>query len=400
MAFLGLSGDTLTFLGGVAKGTSKTLSRQISAQQDAIKEASSTMIRARLAGRKKYDTNIEDITKEIKPLLAQYNINDVASLMAMPVTQRNLVLKKLATVDTKDERSKFFKTLNQFKDKTDLTESQLINSLVPAYKESKMNYEGLVPKTLTDVLFNQDPSDQVERRVSSNVGAEKTSVDRTDLTPYEQGLNRKGKIKVLSEDAKDVSNFKKTLAKSLFIRVGGKTVDTIGGGYRPASGMEADLELATSYAELVSGNYNTYVRKYQIDEGLSLIDAQNKARKLVFDNVNTQYNIDDPEGNINKLRDVMNQKALSNTTNFSGFMPLLKGNASEKLSVNSVLFYSVDRFKTKAADNQRIGPAFYTEVVGDIRESLIQSGYNEDEIKTIIDQFSKEIKKYTTSQVN
>ena len=47
MAFLGLSGDTLTFLGGVAEGVSKTLDKQIAAQQAAIKEASSTAIRAR-----------------------------------------------------------------------------------------------------------------------------------------------------------------------------------------------------------------------------------------------------------------------------------------------------------------------------------------------------------------
>ena len=400
MAFLGLSGDTLTFLGGVAEGTSKTLSRQIAAQQEAIKEASSTMIRARLAGRKKYDSDVEEMTKEIKPLLSQYNLPNVAALMALPTAQRTKIVSQLAAIDGKDDRGKFFKAIKEFDGKTDLTESELINSLIPAYKESKMDYSNLIPKTFSDVLFGFDPADKLTTRVKAGAGDIRADVSRTDLTPYEQGLNRQGKIKVLSEDAKDVNNFKKTLAKSLFIRVGGKGVDTIGGGYRADSGMETDLELATSYAELVSGSYNAIVKKYQIDEGLSLIEAQNKARKVVFDNVNSQYNIDDPAGNITKLRGLMDQKALSNTTNFSGFMPLLKGNASEKLAVNSVLFYSVDRFKNKAANNQSIGPAFFTEVVGDIRESLIQSGYNQDEIKTIIAQFSKEIKKYTTSQVN
>ena len=41
MAFLGLSGDALTFLGGVATGASKEIDRQLERQQEAIKEASS-----------------------------------------------------------------------------------------------------------------------------------------------------------------------------------------------------------------------------------------------------------------------------------------------------------------------------------------------------------------------
>ena len=88
MAFLGLSGDALTFLGGVAEGASKEIDRQLDRQQEAIKAASSAAIRARLAARKKYDTDIENMTKEIRPLVSQYNLPNVASLMALPEPQR------------------------------------------------------------------------------------------------------------------------------------------------------------------------------------------------------------------------------------------------------------------------------------------------------------------------
>ena len=134
MAFLGLSGSALTFLGGVAEGASKELDRQISAQQEAIKAASSAAIRQRLANRKKYDDSIEEMKKEIQPLLSQYNIPNVAALMSLPPKQRNQIVSSLATIDGKDNRTKFFKALDEFKGKTDLTESDLINALVPAYK--------------------------------------------------------------------------------------------------------------------------------------------------------------------------------------------------------------------------------------------------------------------------
>jgi len=398
MAFLGLSGDTLTFLGGVAEGVSKTLDRQIEQQQAAIKEASSTAIRARLAARKKYDSDIEAITKEIKPLLSQYNLPNVAALMALPEPQRKEIVSKLATIDGKDNRGKFFKAIKEFEGRTDLTESELINSLVPAYKEAEIDYSGLVPKTFADVIFGQDPSDRLASRVKLGTGDLRPSVDRQDLSSYQQGLSRKGKIKVFADDAKDVDNFRKAFTKDIFARLGGKGVEDLAGVFRPEAGKEADLALSTTYVNLLVPQYNQMVRKLQIDEGLSLIDAQTKARSIVANNINAKYNIDDVVGNQNKIKSILNNVALQNPDSLAqnSYLSLLKGSSNEKTSLLSILEYSENRFSTKYANNESIGTDFFTEVEGEILQRLNELNYSNEEIKKIMKVFTIRIKPYVT----
>ncbi len=398
MAFLGLSGSTLTFLGGVAEGVSKTLDKQIDAQQAAIREASSTAIRARLASRKKYDSNIEKITKEIKPLLSQYNLPNVASLMALPEPQRKEIVSKLATIDGKDNRAKFFKAMKEFEGKTDLTESELINSLVPAYKESEIDYAGLVPKTFADVIFGQDPSDRLASRVKLGTGDLRPSVDRKDLTAYQQGLTRKGSIKVFAEDAKDVNNFRTAFIKDIFTRMGGKGVEDIGGGFRPEAGKEADLALSTTYVNLLIPQYNEMVRKLQIDEGLSLIDSQTKARSIVANNINSRYKIDDVAGNQNKIKSILNSAALQNPSALSqnSYLSILKGSSSDKVSLLGLLNYNENRFSTKYSKNESMGTDFRNEVEGELRERLGALNYSEDEIRNVLKVFFIRVRPYVT----
>jgi len=385
MAFLGLSGSALTFLGGVAEGASKELDRQISTQQEAIKAASSAAIRQRLANRKKYDDSIEEMKKEIQPLLSQYNIPNVAALMSLPPAQRNQIVSSLATIDGKDNRAKFFKALDEFKGKTDLTESELINALVPAYKEAKMDYSDLVPKTAADVLFGQDPKDLLETK-------------RKDLTPFQQGLSREGKIKVFAEDAKDLNNFRSTFIKDIFSRMGGKAVETQFGVFRPESGKEADLTLAQTYVDLVTPQYNEMVRKLQIDQNLSVVEAQTKARSIVANNINAKYKIDDTAGNANKIKAILNQVALQNPDALSqnSYLPLLKGQPSDKVGLMQLLQYNENRYATKFSNNQSIGTDFHQEVEGEIRERLSALGYSEAEIKQIMIKFSSRIRPYVT----
>lgn len=398
MAFLGLSGSALTFLGGVAEGASKELDRQISAQQEAIKAASSAAIRQRLANRKKYDDSIEEMKKEIQPLLSQYNIPNVAALMSLPQKQRSQIVSKLATIDGKDNRAKFFKAMDEFKGKTDLTESDLINALVPAYKEAKMNYSDLVPKTFADVLFGFDPKDELESRVKAGAGDLRPSVERKDLTPFQQGLSRKGKIKVFAEDAKDLNNFRSTFIKDIFSRMGGKAVETQFGVFRPESGKEADLTLAQTYVDLVTPQYNEMVRKLQIDQNLSVVEAQTKARSIVANNINAKYKIDDTAGNANKIKAILNQVALQNPDALSqnSYLPLLKGQPSDKVGLMQLLQYNENRYATKFSNNQSIGTDFHQEVEGEIRERLSALGYSEAEIKQIMIKFSSRIRPYVT----
>lgn len=398
MAFLGLSGSALTFLGGVAEGASKELDRQITAQQEAIKAASSAAIRQRLANRKKYDDSIEEIKKEIQPLLSQYNLPNVAALMSLPPKQRNQIVSSLATIDGKDNRAKFFKALDEFKGKTDLTESELINALVPAYKEAKMDYSDLVPKTAADVLFGQDPKDLLEKRIKAGVGDLRPSVERRDLTPFQQGLSRKGKIKVFAEDAKDINDFRKSFIKDIFTRIGGKGVETLDGIYRPESGKEADLTLAQTYIDLVIPQYNQMVRKLQIDQNLSLIEAQTKARSIVANNINAKYKMDDVAGNSNKIRSILNQVALQNPDALAqnSYLPLLKGQSADKVGLMQLLQYNESRYADKFAKNQSIGTDFHQEVEGEIRERLNALGYSEEDIRKIMMKFSSRIRPYVT----
>ncbi len=398
MAFLGLSGDALTFLGGVAEGASKEIDRQLDRQQEAIKAASSAAIRARLAARKKYDTDIENMTKEIRPLLSQYNLPNVAALMALPEPQRKEIVGKLATIDGKDNRAKFFSAIKEFEGKTDLTEAELINSLVPAYKEAEMDYSGLVPRTAVDVLFGFDPKDELASRVKLGTGATRPDVTRRDLSSFQQGLSRKGKIKVFAEDAKDVDNFRRAFTKDIFARLGGKGVEDVRGIYRPESGKEADLTLATTYVNLLIPQYNEIVRKLQIDEGLSLIEAQNRARSIAANNINSRYKMEDIAGNQNKIKSILNNAALQNPDALAqnSYMSLLKGNASDKVSLMSLLTYNENRYSNKFSKNENIGTDFHNEVEGELRERLTALNYSEKEIRNILKVFGIRIKPYIT----
>jgi len=392
MAFLGLSGDTLTFLGGVAEGTSKTLSRQIAAQQDAIKEASSTMIRSRLAGRKKYDENIEDITKEIKPLLAQFNINDVASLMKMPVNQRNLVVKQLATVDGKDARSTFFKTLNQFKNTTALTESELINSLVPAYKESKMNFKGLVPRTFADVLFDQDPSNQLESRVKLNVGADRNNVNRTDLSSYNNRLNVEGKIKIFSKDASDMVGYTKNLQATIFAFMGGTKVQNMAGGFRDEELKQGDLLVAGNLARLYAPLYNRRVRELQVVKEMSLKEAESFAKSEFASSLANKFSSDDYTGNNVKIRAMTGQilktnMDVGNTQEYK----FLKGDARVKTSINLQLLGVEKMIYDRMKENTLIPDTFYNAMKSRVRKILSVAGYNEEQIIVVQKEFAKRV---------
>ena len=391
MAFLGLSGDALTFLGGVATGASKEIDRQLERQQEAIKEASSTAIRARLAGRKKYDDNIEEMTKAIKPLLAQYNISNVAQLMNMPETQRNEIVSSLASIGGKDERGTFFKALKEFDGKTSLTSSQLISSLVPAYAESKLDLSGLVPNTAVDVLFGTKPSDRLEKRITAGTGALRTKTPTIDLSPYEGELNLEGNIRVSSKDPGDVTSTAKTFSNTLFESLGGKTTLYADGSYRDEGGQDGDRELANRYSITLGNIYAKRVRTLQITDKLSLEEAEAQSKLDIQAYLSKSFIIKDPASNRKTMLERTKSTIKQGINPNQGYDKFIKGEFKE----NTIM--DIDSLQKEILGRSRNNEAITTlvkkEYLDKVEKILRSQGiYSEPEIDKITALFSAKIK--------
>lgn len=396
MAFLGLSGDALTFLGGVATGASKEIDKQLERQQEAIKEASSTAIRARLAGRKKYDENIEEMTKAIKPLLAQYNISNVAQLMNMPETQRNKIVSSLASIGGKDERGTFFKALKEFDGKTPLTSSQLISSLVPAYTESKIDYSGLIPNTAVDVLFGTKPSDQLERRITAGAGALRTKTPTIDLSPYEGELNLEGKIRAFSKDASDVTSTAKTFSNTLFQSMGGKT-KLENGVYRDVGGQEGDRELANRYSLTLGNVYAKRVRTLQITKKLSVEEAEAQAKLDIQSYLNNSFTINNPASNRKIMLQFTKSDIKQGVNPNQGYGKVIKGD--KKATTILGIDFLEKEIQSRDSNNEAITREVKNEYVSKLDKILrSQNIYSEPEIDKIIEVFLARINKYLSGE--
>jgi len=396
MAFLGLSGDALTFLGGVATGASKEIDKQLERQQEAIKEASSTAIRARLAGRKKYDENIEEMTKAIKPLLAQYNISNVAQLMNMPETQRNKIVSSLASIGGKDERGTFFKALKEFDGKTPLTSSQLISSLVPAYTESKIDYSGLIPNTAVDVLFGTKPSDQLERRITAGAGALRTKTPTIDLSPYEGELNLEGKIRAFSKDASDVTSTAKTFSNTLFQSMGGKT-KLENGVYRDVGGQEGDRELANRYSLTLGNVYAKRVRTLQITKKLSVEEAEAQAKLDIQSYLNNSFTINNPASNRKIMLQFTKSDIKQGVNPNQGYGKVIKGD--KKATTILGIDFLEKEIQSRDSNNEAITREVKNEYVSKLDKILrSQNIYSEPEIDKIIELFLARINKYLSGE--
>tara|TARA_R110000787_G_scaffold238907_1_gene345069 strand:- start:1934 stop:3124 length:1191 start_codon:yes stop_codon:yes gene_type:complete len=390
MAFLGLSGDALTFLGGVATGASKEIDKQLERQQEAIKEASSTAIRARLAGRKKYDNNIAEMTKAIKPLLAQYNISNVAQLMNMPELQRNKIVSSLASIGGKDERGTFFKALKEFDGKTPLTSSELISSLVPAYTESKIDYSGLIPNTAVDVLFGTKPSDKLERRITAGAGALRTKTPTIDLSPYEGELNLEGKIRTFSKDAGDVTSTAKTFSNTLFESLGGKTT-LENGVYRDVGGQEGDRELANRYSLTLGNAYAKRVRTLQITKKLSLEEAEAQAKLDIQSYLSNSFTISDPASNRKTMLQFTKSTMKQGMNPNQGYDKVIKGD--KKSTTILGIDYLEKEIQGRDRNSEAITRDVKNEYVNKIGKILRSQGtYSETEIDKVIELFLARIK--------
>lgn len=392
MAFLGLSGDALTFLGGVATGASKEIDKQLERQQEAIKEASSTAIRARLAGRKKYDDNIAEMTKAIKPLLAQYNISNVAQLMNMPETQRNKIVSSLASIGGKDERGTFFKALKEFDGKTPLTSSELVASLVPAYTESKIDYSRLIPNTAVDVLFGTKPSDQLEQRIRAGTGDLRTKTPTIDLSQYTGELTQEGKIRTFSKDPGDVASTVKTFSNTLFESLGGKTTLYADGSYRDEGGQDGDRELSNRFSLTLGNAYAKRVRTLQITKKLSLEEAEAQAKLDIQSYLSQSFTISDPASNRKTMLELTKSTMKQGMNPNQGYDKVIKGDkkATTILSID----YLEKEILGRDRNNEAITRDVKNEYVNKISKILRSQGtYSETEISKIIEVFLARINK-------
>ena len=289
--------DFLDFLGGVAEGASKTLEQQMEAQKEAIKESSSAAIRQRLANRQKHTEKINAIKEEVLPLLNLYNIEDVAYLMKIPKSERDNIIKKLEPIRGKKAKSEMFKGIKQFQDKIpNITPSKLINSLVPAYQESKLDVSGLIPKTFADVLFDTDPSEKLTKAIERGAPADKTlETDRivglSDVPNY-YGLSKEGRLLVDTKAPKDTYQFtQRGIIKSLHSLLGGTgEYDETSQQYIPESAEDTFINVATQVASIYTPIYARKVRELQLeDPSLGLVAAQAKAQQLVLADINKQF---------------------------------------------------------------------------------------------------------------
>ena len=396
MAFLGLSGDALTFLGGVATGASKEIDKQLERQQEAIKEASSTAIRARLAGRKKYDNNIAEMTKAIKPLLAQYNISNVAQLMNMPETQRNKIVSSLASIGGKDERGTFFKALKEFDGKTPLTSSELVASLVPAYTESKIDYSGLIPNTAVDVLFGTKPSDQLEQRIRAGTGDLRTKTPTIDLSQYTGELTLEGKIRAFSKDASDVTSTAKTFSNTLFESLGGKT-NLVDGVYRDVGGQEGDRELSNRFSLTLGNAYAKRVRTLQITKKLSLEEAEAQAKLDIQSYLSSSFTISDPASNRKTMLELTKSTIKQGVNPNQGYGNVIKGD--KKATTILGIDFLEKEIKSRDSNNEAITREVKNEYVSKLDKILrSQNIYSEPEIDKIIELFLARINKYLSGE--
>jgi len=391
MAFLGLSGDALTFLGGVATGASKEIDKQLERQQEAIKEASSTAIRARLAGRKKYDNNIAEMTKAIKPLLAQYNISNVAQLMNMPETQRNKIVSSLASIGGKDERGTFFKALKEFDGKTPLTSSELVASLVPAYTESKIDYSGLIPNTAVDVLFGTKPSDQLEQRIRAGTGDLRTKTPTIDLSQYTGELTLEGKIRAFSKDASDVTSTAKTFSNTLFQSMGGKVKIYADGSYRDEGGQDGDRELANRYSIILGNTYAKRVRTLQITKKLSVEEAEAQAKLDIQSYLNDSFTIKDTASNRKTMLERTKSTIKQGINPNQEYDKFIKGEFKETtiMDIDSLQKEILGRSRNNEAITKEVQKEYLNKVDKILRSQGI---YSQPEIDKIIALFSAKIK--------
>ena len=189
-----------------------------------------------------------------------------------------------------------FKGIKQFQDKIpNITPSKLINSLVPAYQESKLDVSGLIPKTFADVLFDTDPSEKLTKAIERGAPADKTlETDRivglSDVPNY-YGLSKEGRLLVDTKAPKDTYQFtQRGIIKSLhslleeqenMMKLHSNTFQKVL--------KTLFINVATQVASIYTPIYARKVRELQLEDPSLGLVAQAKAQQLVLADINKQF---------------------------------------------------------------------------------------------------------------
>ena len=166
-----------------------------------------------------------------------------------------------------------FKGIKQFQDKIpNITPIKLINSLVPAYQESKLDVSGLIPKTFADVLFDTDWKEKLTKAIERGAPADKTlKTDRivglSDVPNY-YGLSKEGRLLVDTKAPKDTYQFtQRGIIKSLHSLLGGTgEYDETSQQYIPESAEDTFINVATQVAGIYTPIYARKVRELQLED--------------------------------------------------------------------------------------------------------------------------------------
>ena len=378
--------DFLDFLGGVAEGASKTLDQQMEAQKEAIAQSSSAAIRSRLAKRQKHLEKVNAVKEEVLPLLNSYNIEDVAYLMKLPTAERKELLKKFQPIQGKDARSKLFKGLKQFQEKIpNITPSKLINSLIPAYKESELDVSGLIPKTFADVLFDTDPSEKLTKAIKRGT-PDDTTIDTTDriaglggVTDF-YGLSKQGKILAYTQPAKDTYRAsQKTFLPLIHSYLGGTgTFNENLQRYVPTDAKDKYFQLAEQVNRIITPEYNRIVRDLQLQNPTDgLIGAQEKAKLMLSSSLNKQFFL---EGDTAKSISAMEKFITSNSP---GTFSVQTGTDKEKISQQESFKNNVNDFIQNNVGNSSKEQSTSKQFFGTLFPKIVDELQNNNDFATV-----------------
>lgn len=393
-------GNLINFLGGVAEGASKEISRQQAEMSDMVKTASNVIINDRIATRKRKQKRMMELgaqyeflkakglgNREIKIVLEQGLFEDIATL----AKKRNMTPEKLKSSinivggeDIPINKSALLNYLSRDIVDADLTNLQITGGV----------------DTMGALGIKRPVGEQVKRRVSAIAPKTSTDVDMK-IAGITGDLSEKSKMLLDKSSKMSTVAFRKFATTLLINRRGGKVnfVPDDSGGYQlKTDGIQLkDAVEAAGEANELSKKYNKIVFEeggVNTVNGFKTMSSPEAIQYLLFPNVDVKKEFIDPI--TNNKKETLEQKKKkrivpenSQTPQFSNLIGLS--------SMDGSLTFSQE---VKNLKGQGIGtfPADVKSHYIMTRAAQIQSNDSSIDTNVAWAQASKEVKDYLTSQ--
>lgn len=393
-------GNLINFLGGVAEGASKEISRQQAEMSDMVKTASNVIINDRIATRKRKQKRMMELgaqyeflkakglgNREIKVVLEQGLFEDIATL----AKKRNMTPEKLKSSinivggeDIPINKSALLNYLSRDIVDADLTNLQITGGV----------------DTMGALGIKRPVGEQVKRRVSAIAPKTSTDVDMK-IAGITGDLSEKSKMLLDKSSKMSTVAFRKFATTLLINRRGGKVnfVPDDSGGYQlKTDGIQLkDAVEAAGEANELSKKYNKIVFEeggVNTVNGFKTMSSPEAIQYLLFPNVDVKKEFIDPI--TNNKKETLEQKKKkrivpenSQTPQFSNLIGLSSMDGS--LTFNQ---------EVKNLKGQGIGtfPADIKSHYIMTRAAQIQSNDSSIDTNVAWAQASKEVKDYLTSQ--